>query len=370
MCCSIPKMESCMHSHGTGRKVESSILFVSTKPRRSLDLSGLLLFFCPLLNVRIKRKEKGFRTVMKIKMKSTKTISEIFSLFELEKKAAGVAEVTLKGYRVNCERLIAYTGDISMDSLTKEEIEKYFVSLRQKEVAPRTIQSYTSAVVIFLNWANEAGYCHIHAKAFKAPETQKQTYTDDELARLLKKPNLKSCNFATYRTWVIINLLMDCGCRAGTVRELKIEDIDFDNSMIHFSHTKNKKALSVPFSSRMGGILKEYLGLRGGEKQDYVFPTENNTQLERDSLSESIRRYNRARGVELGSTHALRHTFCKKYLLDCGGNAFTLQKLLGHSTLDATKHYCASFNADLVKNYDEFSPLAKMNQPKEKIAMR
>lgn len=47
---------------------------------------------------------------MKIKMKSTKTISEIFSLFELERKAAGVTDVTLKGYRVNCERLIAYVG--------------------------------------------------------------------------------------------------------------------------------------------------------------------------------------------------------------------------------------------------------------------
>lgn len=99
-------------------------------------------------------------------------------MFELEKKAAGVEKVTLKGYRVNCERLIAYVGDVSMDSLIKEEIEKYFVSLRQKGVALRTIQSYTSAVVIFLNWANEAGYCNIHTKAFKAPETQKQTYTE------------------------------------------------------------------------------------------------------------------------------------------------------------------------------------------------
>lgn len=59
-------------------------------------------------------------------------------------------------------------------------------------------------------------------KAFKAPETQKQTYTDDELARLLKKPDMKTCMFATYRTWVIINLLMDCGCRIGTIRELKM----------------------------------------------------------------------------------------------------------------------------------------------------
>jgi integrase/recombinase XerD len=54
-------------------------------------------------------------------------------------------------------------------------------------------------------------------------------------------------------------------------------------------------------------------------------------------------------------------------LLDCGGNAFTLQKLLGHSTLDMTLQYCAIFNADLQKNFDSFNPLEFMmrKQPRQ-----
>jgi len=36
--------------------------------------------------------------------------------------------------------------------------------------------------------------------------------------------------------------------------------------------------------------------------------------------------------------------------MDCGGNAFTLQKLLGHSTLKTTKIYCNIFDADIARN--------------------
>ena len=49
------------------------------------------------------------------------------------------------------------------------------------------------------------------------------------------------------------------------------------------------------------------------------------------------------------------HTFAQKYLIDCGGDAFTLQKLLGHSALAMTKHHYAIFDADLAKNYNAFT---------------
>lgn len=86
-------------------------------------------------------------------------------------------------------------------------------------------------------------------------------------------------------------------------------------------------------------------------------------------MRQSIARYNMRRSVQKTSIHLFRHTFARKYLIDCGGDAFTLQKLLGHSALAMTKHYCAIYDADLTKNYDNLSPLAQMKASSAKIKM-
>ena len=54
---------------------------------------------------------------------------------------------------------------------------------------------------------------------------------------------------------------------------------------------------------------------------------------------------------------------------DSGGDAFTLQRLMGHSTLNMTKHYCSIYDADIAKNYDRVSPLAQIQKPRETIKM-
>ena len=119
----------------------------------------------------------------------------------------------------------------------------------------------------------------------------------------------------------------------------------------------------------MIAILREYQRYRSGDSTDYLFCTDTGSQLTENGLRQSIARYNARRGVQKTSIHLFRHTFARKYLIDCGGDAFTLQKLLGHSTLAMTKHYCAIYDADLTKNYDNFSPLAQMKAGSEKIKM-
>ena len=44
-----------------------------------------------------------------------------------------------------------------------------------------------------------------------------------------------------------------------------------------------------------------------------------------------------------------------------------LQKLLGHSTLAMTKHYCAIYDTDLTDSYDNLSPLAQLTKEKQRI---
>ncbi len=243
-------------------------------------------------------------------------------------------------------------------------------AMRESGLAANSILSYTRTLKSFFSWCNAEGFTKLNIPLYKGEETIKETYSDRELIALLKKPDMRKCSFAEYRNWVIINFPLNSGSRAATVRAILIRDVDLDNCLVYYRHNKNRKVQVIPLCSQMVSILREYLRFRKGGDDDFLFCTETGGQLKGDGLRQSIARYNQKRGVQKTSVHLFRHTFARKYLIDCGGNAFTLQKLLGHSTLAMTKHYCTIFDADIAKGYDKMSPLAKMCEKEEKIKMR
>ena len=304
----------------------------------------------------------------KIKLVVSATIEETFSDFIISKKTKGLAEKTLQSYQSQFQA-VARHMDVKMDiaMLQKADLDAMIISMRDASLSPNSINSYTRTLKSFFSWCNEQGITRLNIPLYKAEETVKETYSDAELAALLKKPDIRKATFAEYRDWVIINFLLNCGSRAATVRAIQIRDVDLDGGMVFYRHTKNRKAQVIPLCSAMVAILREYLRHRGGEAADYLFCTETGSQLTENGLRQSIARYNTRRGVQKTSIHLFRHTFARKYLIDCGGDAFTLQKLLGHSTLAMTKHYCAIFDADLTKNYDNFSPLAQMKSNSTRI---
>ena len=307
---------------------------------------------------------------MKILMKTSRTTTEVFEDFIISKKAQGLAEKTIISYQAQFNAISRHLDvTIPIEELTKSDLNSMITSMREAELASNSISSYVRVLKVFLSWCNDENITMLNMKAYKSEETIKETYSDNELQKLLKKPNMRKCNFPEYRTWVIINLLLNNGCRAATVRNIKNKDVDLNNLVIYLRHTKSKKAQVIPLCSELCAILKEYMRIRGGQDDDYLFPNESGEQLTEYALRSSISRYNKRRNVQKTSVHAFRHTFARKYLVDCGGNAFTLQRLLGHSTLDMTKHYCAIFDADITKNYDNFSPLAQLKSNSNKIKM-
>ena len=259
------------------------------------------------------------------------TIEETFSDFIISRKTKGLAEKTLQSYQSQFQA-VARHMDVKMDiaMLQKADLDAMIISMRDASLSPNSINSYTRTLKSFFSWCNEQGITRLNIPLYKAEETVKETYSDAELAALLKKPDIRKATFAEYRDWVIINFLLNCGSRAATVRAIQIRDVDLDGGMVFYRHTKNRKAQVIPLCSAMVAILREYLRHRGGEAADYLFCTETGSQLTENGLRQSIARYNTRRGVQKTSIHLFRHTFARKYLIDCGGDAFTLQKLLGH----------------------------------------
>lgn len=306
----------------------------------------------------------------KIKMKKSSdniTLREAFKDFLISKSAKGIKDKTITTYNYHFTSISKRLDvDMTFGELSKRDLEKAVVSMRSEGLSQNSISTYVRILNIFLRWCAGEGYTNITLPKVKDVETVKETYTDEELDLLLRRPSA-DCQFCEYRNWVIINFLLNSGCRAATVRNIQNRDVSLTDNQVIFRHTKNGRIQVIPLCSRMVNVLRGYMAVRGGSAADYLFCNEYGGMLTENALRLAISRYNQRRGVQKTSIHLFRHTFARKYLVDCGGNAFTLQKLLGHSTLKMTKHYCSIYDADIAKNYDNVSPLANMYHPKEKI---
>lgn len=118
-----------------------------------------------------------------------------------------------------------------------------------------------------------------------------EIYKDAEIKKLLKKPNMKKCNFTEFECWTISCLLASTAIRLSSLINIKIQDIDFDNELLKVMHTKNRKSLILPLNKDIIRILREYLKHRQGKGEDYLFCNTYGKQSNRATLAINMRHY-------------------------------------------------------------------------------
>ena len=100
-----------------------------------------------------------------------------------------------------------------------------------------------------------------------------------------------------------------------------------------------------------------YLATRQDERADeYLFLTANETPFVRDHLRKTLWRIGRRAGVPGAGVHRFRHTFAINYLRN-GGDPYTLQIMLGHSTMEMVRRYLSIAQSDVDKNHKLASPV-------------
>ena len=310
----------------------------------------------------------------KITMKSSTglTFDEAFERFIRKCEIKNLTDKSIVSYKQKIKPFKEFVdaNNIELADINGDTVDDFIIWVRKsRDANDISINSYLRTVRAFTYFCMNNGYmAHFKVHIPKATKKVKETYSDAELSVLLKKPNVKTCNFTEYKTWVFENFLLGTGVRLSTALDIKIKDVDFESGYIFLSKTKNRTQQYIPMAKSLQNILTEYLDIRGGESDDYLFCNNYGQKANERTFQQMVQNYNNNRGIVKSSCHAYRHTFARLFILN-GGDAFRLQKLMGHSDISVTKEYVDLFGSDLSVGFDKFNPLDNLGNNKQYIKM-
>lgn len=307
---------------------------------------------------------------LKMKTKTNLTFKEGCEEYLDYCKARNLRDGTIKHYKESIKSIYRFIEPSTpIESLNGDTMNNFIIDMKDKlNIKDTTLYTYSrdlKTLMRFFMKQEYLPYFDIHTISSNKEPTE--CYSDNELKLLLKKPNMKTCSFTEYKCWVIINLLLSSGIRMNSLINIKIKDIDFDNDVIYIRTTKNRKALIIPLNKSIIKILQEYLTYRQHQSNDdYLFCNVFGKQLIKTTIYHSLCDYHVKRGVNKTGIHRYRHTFAKKWITK-GGNVVTLQKILGHSSLQITQNYLNFLISDIKSDINEYCILNDFNSSHIKL---
>lgn len=132
------------------------------------------------------------------------------------------------------------------------------------------------------------------------------------------------------------------GVRSGTVRRLRIEDIDWAHDRIRFIHSKSRREETAPLEPRVGNAIARYL--RDGRPETdsrVVFLTLRapHRPLSAGGLYNVVNsRLAEEVPAKGRGPHGLRHA-CARHLMESGRSFKEVGDHLGHRSPDSTRIY-------------------------------
>ncbi len=165
------------------------------------------------------------------------------------------------------------------------------------------------------------------------------------------------------RNQTLFMILLDTGLRIGELVHLKMEDVHMDEGYLKVLG-KGKKERIVPIGNNAQKVLQRYL-FRFRPKPinpvvQNVFLSQSSNPLTENSMKLMFTRLAKRSGVCRLHAHLCRHTFATRFLIN-GGDVFTLQQILGHSTLEMVSRYVNLASSHIAIQHQKYSPLDRIN---------
>ncbi|QMU56681.1 MAG: tyrosine recombinase [Candidatus Mycalebacterium zealandia] len=260
---------------------------------------------------------------------------------------------------------------LKLSAIEVRDINRYIAERFDKRNSKTSTVRKLAAVRTFFRFLNIEGVTSGNpAKSAVSPKRARSLpsfLSVDEIDALLRAMKPQDGRLAL-RDRAMFELAYSSGLRVSELVSLKVEDIDFEQSLVRV-FGKGGKERMVPFGSKAAEALKRYLEIRDTFKPGTarIFVGSKKTGITSRSVSRILKSYALAAGVNKNiSPHTLRHS-CATHLLaaddknDKGANKDKLraiQLILGHSSLSSTQKYTHISVEQLMSIYDNTHPRA------------
>jgi site-specific recombinase XerD len=278
------------------------------------------------IRVKLERRELGFQ----VKDKDVDAfIQEYLQYAKTNKSPASHSrnDIVLRHFR-------AFIKADRLRGITHAMIEAYKAQRLEGGTNASTINTELNTIKAFLNRAVSLGYLPHNpcsqVKKLKLARKQVRFLNKEEIQKLLKAGN--------GRMGPIIETLLYSGLRRNELTHLTWADVDFQRRIIAVQakdgwHPKDYEVRHIPMAPRLFELLRSL-----PRSETWVFSTRDDRPHDGHTLSRDFRILAKACQLKGVSLHTLRHTFASHLVMN-GTDIYTVQKLLGHSSIKTTEIY-------------------------------
>ena len=311
------------------------------------------------------------RTTVNIELnEKSKSISweNAIELFISSMKIKGLSYNTRRWYKENLIAIVKVLKVLGLELdpvlITESMVKEIVLKMVNSGLSSTTVNHRVRSIKQFYKFLVKEGYISINPaeklERKKSKTVKIQAFTEEQLIALLAVTD--KSRFVGFRDYTMILFMLDTGVRVSELVGIKLVDIRLKDGEVLITEGKGGKQRRVFVSSKTKEMLRKYLRTRGEiTGNEHLFITSDNKPMKQRTVQERLTIYGKMAkltGVRV-SPHTFRHTFAKMYIMR-GGDPFSLQALLGHSTLEMVRHYVNLWGSDLQKMHRQYSPVDQL----------
>ena len=272
---------------------------------------------------------------------------------------------TVQLYEENLRDFEAYIqgmGDcLTLQTADSDVVRGWMESLMDKGLKATTVNLALSAVRAFYRYALSRNIVERDpARGVRGPKKAKplpQFVRESEMDLLLDE-KLSVDNYNGIRARTIIMLFYETGIRLAELVGLNDEDLDFFAMQLKVTGKRDKQRI-IPMGEELAETLRDYMAMRDAEVAKVspaLFLTNKGKRVSR-TLVQSLVRNGLAEVTtqKKRSPHVLRHSFATA-MLNNGAGLESVQRLLGHESLETTEIYTHTTFEQLRRVYNDAHP--------------